>query len=725
MKIFVSTAFLFFSILLTVGVSAQNPQTTPPPKPANEQKPDESEIVRISSELVLVDALVLDKAGKQVTDLTAEDFEVWQDGKPQKITNFTYINSDQPAMQTAVTNSSKIKSEKKPLPVPPISLRSNRGRVITFVIDDGNCLATIEGTSNIRNAVKKFINEQMQPDDKVAIYRTRGGSSLLQMYTSNKEVLKRVVDKVIWLPSACGTSFDPKRDNSTMNVGPPSERSGAATFESKEDKEFREANENRERENQVIGSVGVLGFVIDRLKNLPERKVVFLLSEGIFANFGTRANDALRELADKATRASVVVNTLSAKGVSVPGFLSAQDEVLPGITGGVDQTIAATADRIEEERALNAGLAYLSYTTGGKFVSNQNYLDNEIKEILDTEKGYYLLGYQPDDETFKGKGFHRIEVRLKRPELKISSRKGFYGRADAKTATKGKTAESPLYQAISSPLRENGMDIRLTTLVGSDAKEGGFIRAIFHVKGPDLTFIDEADGVKRVVLDVVAVALDEKGKVIEEFNRSYPIRIPKQGVQTVMQNGLDYSTDIPIKKSGFYSFRLAVRDSNSKRLGSAGDFVEVPDLKKADFLMSALITTTVTNDGKPLLPKSRPVDAAFTPVFVNSIPSIRQYTAGSVLAYSYNIYNAKLDAATRQPKLTRQIRVFKNGKLLIEGKETPVEPVAPSDMARIESYGFMKLNADIEPGEYFLQVVVRDTIANKTTSQWIDFEIVR
>jgi VWFA-related protein len=711
MKLFVSAAFLFFSVFLSIDVDAQNP--TP------EQTTDESEVVRVSSDLVLVDALVLDKSGKQVTDLTPDDFELFQDGKPQKITNFTYVNSENPPA-TIAAGSSKTKTDKKSLPVPPVSLRAGRGRIITFVVDDGNCLATIEGTSNIRNAVKKFIDEQMLPDDRVAIYRTRGGSSLLQMYTSNKEALRRVVDKVIWLPSGCGTAFDPYRENSIANGNQT-----AGTLGNPNDKDARKSNEDRERQNRVIGSIGVLGFVIDRLKNLPERKVVFLLSEGILANFGTRANDALRELADKATRASVVVNTVNAKALQEPGFLSAQDEVLPGITGGADQTTQLRADREEEERALGAGLAYLSYTTGGRYVSNQNYLEKQIKEILDAEKGYYLLGYQPDDETFKGKDFHRIEIRLKRPELKVSSRKGFYGRADVKNAVKSKTAESPLYQAISSPLRENGMDIRLTTLVGGDSKSGNYIRAIFHVKGQDLTFTDEADGAKRVVLDVVAVALDEKGKPVEEFNRSYPIRIPKQGVETVMRNGLDYSTDIPVQKPGFYSFRLAVRDNNSKRLGSAGDFVEIPDPKKTDLFMSGLITTAVTNDGKPLLPKSRPVDAAFTPVFMNSIPSIRQYSAGAALAYSFSVSNAAPDSSTKQPKLTRQIRVFKNGKPLIEGKETPVEIAGGSDASHVESYGFMKLNPDIEPGEYFLQIIVRDTIANKITSQWIDFEIVR
>jgi VWFA-related protein len=699
MKLFTLTLFFLFSTF----AFAQTPQPTASPKLPD----DDKEIIRISSDLILVDALVLDKDGKQVINLSAEDFEVLQDGKPQKIINFGYVN---PAATVQNTETSKTRTDKKSPPLPPFSIRSNQGRVITFVIDDGNCLATQEGLEIARDGMKKFINEQMLPDDKVAIYRTRGGSSLLQLYTSNKEVLKRTVAKVNWIPTACGSAFDPARINSN---------------ESKEDKEFRKDNENYDRDNQVVGTVGVLNFVVDRLKNLPQRKIVFFLSEGVQMTFGSRGREALREVADKASRSSVVIYTMSNKGLTIPGLLTAQDEIDPGITGGTDKTEDVRQERLDEERSLNDGLAYLAYTTGGEFIRGRNFLDTSIKKILSKETGYYLIGYQPENETFNGKDFHKIEVRVKRPELKISSRKGFYGRADAVAKTKNKTSESPLYQAIASPFQENGMELRLTTMVGNDATEGSFIRAIFHVKGEDLTFTDEADGAKKVVLDVVAVTLDEKGKVIDEFNRTYPIRIPKQGVQTVLQNGLDYSTDMPIKKSGFYSFRLAIRDNNSKRLGSAGDFVEIPDFKKGNFFMSGLITTALTNDGKPLLPKARPANSAFAPVFITSVPSIRQYPAGGVLAYSYNVYNAKLDPATKKPKLTTQLRLYKNGKLLIEGKETPAEIEAQSDLSRIQDYGLFRLNPNAETGEYILQMIVKDTIAEKTVSQWIDFEVVR
>ncbi len=701
---------LVFFLLGSVFAQIPRPSATPPP---------DDDSVKITTALIQMDVVVTDKDGKQITDLAPEDFLLYQDGKLQKVSNLSYISADK-GQKVDLTNS-KGKRDKNEPPPPPTNIRRKQGRIVTFVVDDGNCLATISGTASVRDAVKKFINDQMLPGDRVAIYRTKGGTSLLQMYTSNKDVLKRTVERINLIPSgACGSTFEAIRDNSTLKVT----GSGADSFESEADKKFRTDNENRERDNQVIGTIGVLSFVVDRLKNVPQRKLVFLLSEGIVTKFDSRAYDALRELADKASRSSVVINTMSAKGVTVPGMLSAQDEVLPGIISGNDQTFAAAEGRLDEERALNEGLSYLAYTTGGKFVSNQNFLDGAIKKILDAETGYYLIGYEPDDETFRGKEFHRIEVKLNRPDLKVTSRKGFYGRTDKESQPVYRTADSPLYQAISSPFQENGMDIRLTMLFGQSSSEGNFLRALVHVKGQDLTFTDDADGMEKVVLDVVAVALDERGKVVEEFNRTYPIRIPKQGAETVRQNGLDFSTDIAVKKPGVYSFRLAVRDTSTKRLGSAGDFIEIPDAKKGRFYVSGFITTGMDESGKPVLTRNRPINASFAPVFSNSIPSIRQFSKGSSLAYAYTIYNAKLDRTSGSVSLTRQIRLFRNSQVLVEGPEKPLADIRQKDLTRIEDFGTLRLGDAVEPGEYVLQIIIRDKLANKVSSQWMDFEVM-
>jgi hypothetical protein len=257
-------------------------------------------------------------------------------------------------------------------------------------------------------------------------------------------------------------------------------------------------------------------------------------------------------------------------------------------------------------------------------------------------------------------------------------------------------------------------------------KSKNFIRAMFYVKGEDLTFMEDSDGMQKVTLDVVGVVLDEKGEVAEEFNRTYPIRIPKRGIETVKQNGLDYSTDIPVKKPGVYSFRLAVRDKNSAKLGSAGDTVTIPNLKKNRFFISNLVTTAITKDQQPLTTKSRDINAAFTPVFAESIPSIRKYKAGLPFAYTYEIYNAKVDSKTRKPNLTSQFRIYKDGKLLLESKETNVDLQQKQDNPdQIQDYGLLLLNNMAENGEYVMQLIIRDKIADKVSTDWIDFEIVQ
>jgi len=81
--ILISSAIYFLSCLTVFG-------QTPTPTPVVQ---DDEDIIRISSSLVQTDFIVLDKNGKQVRDLRESDIEILQDGKPQKITNFSYINS--------------------------------------------------------------------------------------------------------------------------------------------------------------------------------------------------------------------------------------------------------------------------------------------------------------------------------------------------------------------------------------------------------------------------------------------------------------------------------------------------------------------------------------------------------------------------------------------------------------------------------------------------------
>ena len=659
----------------------------------------------------------MDKDGKQVGDLKESDVVILQDGKPQKITNFSYVNFDSPN-SSPENKTAKQKSEKNAPPIPPVSVSSNRaGRLITFVVDDGNCNASIPGISATRDALTKFVSVEMQPNDRAAIYQTKGGSNLLQQYTSNKEQLLRTIRKIRYFPPVfgCGAGiFDPATSDYTVKAT----GEGRRTFESDTDKRSREFGEDFNRNNQVVGTIGVLNFVVERLKPVAGRKMVFILSDGLKIPPSSRALEAVREIIDNASRSSVVFYTIDTRGLVISGFVGAQDDALP------DNASKIAADRSDLLNATRSGLAFLAHSTGGKFIKESNFFDKQIKESINTESGYYLVGYQPEDETFKTKAFHKIEVKVTNPNLRVLSRSGFYGIEDKPRRAKQKTADSPLFQALASPVQESGIDARLTTLYQNDSKQGSFVRALLYLNGRDLTLVDEPAGTKKLSVDVVAVTLDEKSKVVSEFNRTHTIHIPKEAIPVILQNGFVYTIDVPIDRFGAYSFRMAVRDNASNRLASASDFIEIPDVKKDKFFMSGLITAGYGQNGMVAFPVATSAEDAISPILSITNSATRQFRAGDSLFYAYTIYNPKIDDATKKPNLAAQLLLYRDGKLVVEGKEKPVSLITQTDFTRIQEKGSLGITPNVQTGEYVLQIIVKDKITNKMTSQWIDFEVI-
>jgi VWFA-related protein len=189
--------FLPSAVAVLLGFISISAQTAPKPSPSPIVQEGEQDVVRITTNLVQTDVLVIDKEGNQVTDLTANDFELLQDGKPQKIRNVSYISTaaaDQSSPSVISKNSNTT------VVVPPVRVRpGNAARLITFIVDDGNCAASHAGMIAAQEGLEKFVKEQMQPDDLVAIYQTRTGSSVFQQYTSDKAQLLRVIRKIRWL----------------------------------------------------------------------------------------------------------------------------------------------------------------------------------------------------------------------------------------------------------------------------------------------------------------------------------------------------------------------------------------------------------------------------------------------------------------------------------------------------------------------------------------------
>src|SRR6266545_1858159 len=121
--------------LATISL-AQQPMASPPPPPqtSQSQKPEDVDVVRITTNLVQVDAVVTDKSGKVVTDLKPEEVQIFEDGRQQKITHFSYYVAESPA---AKKPTKPVTVDKNAPPVPPNRLRpEDIWRTIALVVDD-------------------------------------------------------------------------------------------------------------------------------------------------------------------------------------------------------------------------------------------------------------------------------------------------------------------------------------------------------------------------------------------------------------------------------------------------------------------------------------------------------------------------------------------------------------------------------------------------------------
>jgi len=181
---------------------------------------------------------------------------------------------------------------------------------------------------------------------------------------------------------------------------------------------------------------------------------------------------------------------------------------------------------------------------------------------------------------------------------------------------------------------------------------------------------------------------------------------------------------VPVKKEGVYTFRTALRDATAKRLGSASEVIEVPDLKKNKLIVSGLIVSSVDTNGKLFPPEAAKSDNEFSTVISKAIPAIRQFQRNTIVGYAYTIYNAKIDSAKNQPNLSIQTNLYRDGKIFSEGKPQIAQIEAQPDLTHIHDYSYLRLNPNVPVGDYTLQIIVKDLTTNQSTNQSIDFEIV-
>ncbi len=313
-------AFAFIALFVLTNLAQ-----TPTPIPA-----EDDDVVKISTTLIQVDVTVTDKNGKIINDLKPEEFEIFENGKKQEITNFSFVQTA--AEQSAAPPIIAKTMRKISVPLPPVQLKPEQvRRTIALVVDDLGL--SFESVYQVRRALRKFVDEQMQPNDLVAIIRTGGGMGALQQFTSDKRQLYAAIEEVKWNSLGRGgiSAFAPLEatpqeiqkalGDSTISRGRFGRRAkihqGAARIFA----------------NDIfsVGTLGAINFIVKGMGELPGRKSIMLFSDGFSIcapdnpDRCDRIVESVKQLTDLSNRAAVSIYTFDARGLLTTGLTAADN----------------------------------------------------------------------------------------------------------------------------------------------------------------------------------------------------------------------------------------------------------------------------------------------------------------------------------------------------------------------------------------------------------------
>ena len=650
---------------------------------------------------VEVDARVLDAQGKFVPGLTAGDFQVIEDGKPQQVTAFSLVNIPVERPERPLFASKPIEPDVR------TNLQGAGGRIYLIVLDDLHTSALRSNRTKV--AARQFIEKYIGSNDLAAVVYTGGRTDAAQDFTTNQRLLLQAVDK--FMGRKLRSSTMNKVDDYFRNAGTPNAGSKPVDLDDKE-RGFmaRNALETIRNLAQYLGNIR------------GRRKALVMFSEGIdydinnvFENTdATLVMDTTREVIAAATRANVAVY-----GVDPRGLTSAGDDLIEVQSFPDDTSVGlGTGSLFNEVRTAQDSLRVLSEETGGFAVVNRNDFANAFQRIVDDNSAYYVMGYYSTNDRRDGR-FRKIEVKLNnQPGLVVRARKGYVaprGRApEAKPAT-ANSASPELRDAMESPLPLPGLPLGMTAVVFKGPAPKGSVVISTLVNGSTLPFTESA-GMFKNDLEVMAMATDEKGKTTYGDRNTVNLNMKPDSANRVRATGFRVIQSIDLAP-GRYQLRVAVREGNTRKAGSVTFDLEVPDFAKSPLSMSGLAITSAMSGAAPTVRPKDPLEK----LLPGPLSSYREFVPLDEIALFAEVYDTI--------KQAHKVEIAATVKA--EGGQTVFQTREERDSSErgggAGGYGFtarVPLKG-MAPGLYVLRVEATARVGDRdTTAQELVFRVL-
>ncbi len=709
------------------------------PVPAQQKKEtnksaDDDDVIKVTANLVSLDAIVKDKKGKAITDLKPEDFTVFENGVPQKIQFFdsTLTSGSEAGQSTAPTDSTG------PKPRTPNGFPRN---IIALVLDGQS--TDLANLKHVREGTMKYIRERISDSDSVALFSISRGLQLLQPFTQDKAKLLAAVEKAYDSSTVSKTSeardlsenISSIRDQISTGAPDTIPNTQAAAASASAAAQTQIAQRMLEQYIQLRSSLSAqqtrpvlaaLAAISEGLRSIPGKKTLVMFSQGFVA---PEALDwQVQSTIDIANRANVAIYIIDSGGLTggapTSGALVAGSP-LGGISGGLDmeqRRRSAAGESVfditrQEGSNRQQDLLYrISEDTGGRFLKNTNDIAGALERIDAEIRSRYTLAYRSTNTNFDG-SFRKVKIEVRRPDTNVVARPGYYAIPPSQIVPFSPDDRKLLADFANIQAHPTlPLSLQLNPF---RAREGFYIVPLSFEIPPAAVQFDRKGDKQRLQLEVLGVIRAEgEDKILSRLGGNFDVALTAQQYESVLNDKIFYRQDMQLY-AGNYTVDLIVRDRLSGKVAAKQEKLVLP-VDGSDFWATEAV---LSRHAEPVKQTARNGDV-FSEGNVQVRPSpSREFHSSDNLIIFFKLYNAAVARETGKPLVRVTVTLMKDGRQAVRPLDYQLTEPVTEPVLHLTFAKYIKLTG-LPPGKYSALIESRDIVQQKVAKQDAWFVIV-